>query len=232
MRSTWRNIFQATTGSRLVCFYWNWLLRVQLLLKVWWEDFVRSSFSSRAQMRKSHRSFIVLTAAAGDISRKGGSAGCSRCVVPAVLANVSIPSRPILSHLTNTSHPEVRPRIMCLALPCFEQYRGHERVLFGEGDGCVGTVSDFSSSLSEVCGHRLHVSSLFFYNAVCPHRSWIIGRECASYHPDWQAMVAHNWVRGRLMPREEINGAEGSAYSFPALAFPLRWIAVFHDWLW
>ncbi|CAM9635930.1 unnamed protein product [Pylaiella littoralis] len=31
-----------------------------------------------------------------------------------------------------------------------EQYRGHERVLFGEEDGCVGTVDDFSSSLSEV----------------------------------------------------------------------------------
>eukprot|EP00904_Undaria_pinnatifida_P001888 jgi/Undpi1/116/HiC_scaffold_1.g00116.m1 len=30
------------------------------------------------------------------------------------------------------------------------KYRGHERVLFGEGDGCVGTVDDYSSSVSEV----------------------------------------------------------------------------------
>ncbi|CAN0228987.1 unnamed protein product [Scytosiphon promiscuus] len=30
------------------------------------------------------------------------------------------------------------------------KYRGNERVLFGEGDGCIGTVDDYSSSLSEV----------------------------------------------------------------------------------
>lgn len=36
------------------------------------------------------------------------------------------------------------------AMRGIEQYRGHERVLFGEGDGCVGMVDDFSSSLSEV----------------------------------------------------------------------------------
>lgn len=34
----------------------------------------------------------------------------------------------------------------------FRQYRGYERVLFGEGEGCVGTVDDYSSSLSEVQG--------------------------------------------------------------------------------
>ncbi|CBJ28734.1 conserved unknown protein [Ectocarpus siliculosus] len=30
------------------------------------------------------------------------------------------------------------------------KYRGHERVLFGEDEGCVGHVEDYSSSLSEV----------------------------------------------------------------------------------